>query len=107
MNVLQSWKSLHNQIAELRELLADARTSNEQIADKLSKETAENDELREQMEERDKETAYLISQKIRTIEALRCEVDAKKKILSDTFSVFDSFYSRLKAGYKHGHDDAA
>lgn len=107
MNVLQTWKALHNQIAELKDLLADARTTNEQLTDKLSKEMAESDELRELVDERRKELDYLMEQKGRTIEALRCEVDAKKKILSDTFAVFDSFYTRLKSGYKHDHDDAA
>jgi hypothetical protein len=75
------------------------------LKNKLAKSMAECDELRELLEERDKETQYIIEQKNRTIDALRCELDAKKKIMSDTFAVFDSFYTRMKS--TNDHNDSA
>lgn len=94
MNVLELWKN---------------RTHTE-LRDQLAKALAECDELREQMEERDKETAYLISQKMRTIELKDCDIAVRDKVITEAFSILDSTIARLKTRAKvfsHDHDDAA
>jgi len=91
MTVLEIWK-MNNTLKKTQEQLA--------------KSLAECDELREQMEERDKETAYLISQKVRTIEIKDCDIAHRDRIIAEAFSILESTYARLKAGCRHDHYDA-
>jgi hypothetical protein len=104
MNVLALWKSHNaNQIGELKETIA-----------KLD---AENDELRELLEERDKERDYLLEQKVhsmatmaetyeRKLKLKECELVHCNKILAEAFSLLDATHARLKAGCKHDPNES-
>ena len=77
------------------------------LRDQLASSDAENDELRELLEERNKETSSIIDRYERKIEVKDCELVHYKKMLAEAFMVLDQAYRRLKANCKHDHHDAA
>ena len=77
------------------------------LRDQLARSDAENDELRELLEERNKETSSIIERYERKIEVKDCELVHYKKMLAEAFVVLDQAHGRLKANCKHDHDDAA